>query len=425
MRILLINQTWFAPELRRMGHEVLSCGTSPHLDHVFSAATTHIDHLLESLPNGFYPDRIVWHDNSCPLTVLGLEDCSIPSVMYSVDTHHHYQLHSYIAGSFDHILVAQKDFMEYFKLRGTPYSWFPLWASEPVAPSAEKKYGAVFVGTLNPELNPERVDFFSKLQKVCSITVTQGHWPSIFSASEIVVNQAVKGDLNFRVFEAMISGAMLLTETGGNGLLDLFNDGEHLVTYTPRDVDDAATKITALLGNIKRTRTIAAQGRAEILSKHLAEHRAAHLMEILSNLTKQPRDPRRHYGALMNLFVLSDLLEENNPPYAGELLRLALESAKRALAERAQPDTGETAYTAKVCLKHDLLNRETAGMEVIHAFAEAFPSSTLFALLKIRSLLNRGLTVEARQYASQSFEGTPPEHTFASAEDAAQIIMNH
>lgn len=423
MQILLLNQNWFAPELRDMGHKVISCGTASHLDYVFTGPVVHIDALLRLLPEGFTPDRIVWHDNSAPLNVLGLEDCSIPSVMYSVDTHHHFVLHSYLASSFDHVLVAQKDFMHHFKVRKTPCTWFPLWASEHIEPCSEKEYGAVFVGTLCRELNPERVDFFEQLEKIAPIKVMQGHFPTIFPRAEIVVNQAVKGDLNFRVFEAMMSGAMLLTESGGNGLLELFQDGVHFITYSPRDARDASEKIHRLLSDPQRMRTIARQGREEVLAKHTAKQRAIALEQLLLNLQKCPREPRRHYGAMMNLQAASSLLEDVNYTYASELLRTATESARRALTERAIPDDIEALQVAKVCVRSDLLvDGKTAG-ETLLAFNEAFPQIPLFSLLQIRHFLNRGRTVEARAWALRFDQSSDPEQTFATAEEIAELVM--
>jgi len=424
MKILLINQTWFAPELRSRGHEVLSCGTAKHLDHVLPAPNIHIESLLLTLPNGFTPDRIVWHDNSAPVTILGLEDCSIPSIMYSVDTHHHYSLHAYVASSFDHVLVAQKDFMPNFQIRSVPSSWFPLWASEHIEPSTEKKYGAVFVGTLNRELNPARVEFFEKLQELVPITVMQGHFPSIFRHSEIVVNQAVKGDLNFRVFEAMMSGAMLLTEKTQNGLLELFEDGVHFVTYTPRDPNDAANQIQTLLADPERMHRIAKTGRDEIMLKHLAIHRAVQLEEILLNLNKAPRDPRRHFGAMMNLHVMNSLIADVNPGYACELLRLSLESIRRAITEGAMPDSTEAVYTARTCLRYDMLSGDNEGIQVIFLCAEAFPTIPLFSLLKIRALLNSGRAEEANRCAISLSSHIPFDEVFSTAERAVHAIMS-
>jgi hypothetical protein len=376
MRILIINQNWFAPELRLLGHEVITAGSGAHLDYQLTSGIRHIDALLAALPNGFKPDRIIWHDNSAPLMILGLEDCPIPSLMYSVDTHHHSYLHSHLADCFDHVCVAQRDYLNKFHDFSTPVSWLPLWASENIEPSSEKRFGAVFVGTLNSRLNPDRVAFFEELRNIADVTVMQGHFPSIFPHAEIVINQTVKGDLNFRVFESMISGALLLTERRANGLLDLFNDGEHLVTYTPRDTSDAADKIKELLSSVTRTRSIAARGREDVLSKHRPIHRALEVESILRPMNSRKRPDRRHFGALMNALNISTLLQSHNPAISAEMIRVALECGERGLTSGAVPNQSESTALAQTCLLHDAMLADHRGAALLLTHTDALSSDT-------------------------------------------------
>jgi hypothetical protein len=423
MRILLINQTWFAAELRQMGHEVVSCGTSSHLDIKLPSPIVDIEHLLNHLPNGFKPERLVWLDNSSPMGIVGIENCEIPSLFYSIDTHHHYLTHSHIATCFDHALVAQKDFIPDFTSFGTPTTWLPLWASEYVEHSTEKKHGAVFVGTLDRKLNPARVEFFERLQELIPIEVLTGHFPSIFPFSEIVVNQTVKGDLNFRVFEAMMSGALLLTEEAEHGLTELFVDGTHLVTYKPRNPEDAAQKVRELLANPTRMRAIAKAGRDEILAKHLPIHRAKTIENLLLTLTKRKPSPHRHYAAVMSLLSIECLIEQTHTPFACELLLLGLDAARRGLVEGARPSSIESTYIMKTCLKHDSLLKKQDGNTVIHEYAEKFPDSQLFSLLQIRALLNEGKVNQAKELARRLSADTPVDITFSTAERAVEFIM--
>ncbi|MFN4896209.1 MAG: glycosyltransferase [Pseudomonadota bacterium] len=423
MRILLINQNWFAPELRSMGHEVLTCGLQPHLEYRLPKALISIDELLTELPNGFAPDRIVWLDNSGPSAVLGLEDCDIPCTMYSVDTHHHYVRHSAIATGFDHVCIAQKDLIPYFNDSETPTSWLPLWASEYVEASDSKRYGAVFVGTLNRQLNPARVAFFEAMQQLISIEVLEGHFPSIFPNAEIVLNQTVKGDLNFRVFEAMMCGALLITERSGNGLLELFEDGKHLITYTPQDSNDAAGKVSSLLAIPKIMRRIAQQGRDEILAKHQAIHRACELDDILRRMKKRAVSPHRHYGATANLSSASISLEKRNFGLSHYASSLAIQSALRALREGAQPSAADRTRIIGTCLRHDMLFRDGLGNEALEVFADAVPDHSIFLLLKLRSLLNKGKLQEARAFAQTVAADISAEDAFHAAEHAAAVLI--
>jgi hypothetical protein len=411
MRILLINQTWFASELRALGHEVLTCGMRPHLEYQIPLPLVTINDLLTQLPNGFRPDRIVWLDNSAPNAVLGLEDCEIPCLMYSVDTHHHSAIHAASAVGFDHVCGAQKDLLEHFSDSLTPTSWLPLWASEYVEASEEKNYGAVFVGTLNRKLNPARVAFFEAMQQLISIKVIEGHFPTIFPKAEIVLNQTVRGDLNFRVFEAMMCGAMLLTERIGNGLLELFEEGVHLVTYSAQDPLDAAEHVRSLIAQPKLMRSIAQQGRSEILLKHTAMHRALTLEAILKNLEKRAKDPRRYYGTMENLLSFSASAEPTCKELSGYTSMLAIKSALQALQEGAAPSDTTTLRIINACLRHDINFRDGIGARTIEEFAEALPQISIFPLLKLRNLLNTGRIAEARTLALSVIQNSRGDQT--------------
>ncbi len=402
---------------------MLTCGMRPHLEHQIQQAFIRIDDLLKQLPGGFAPDRIVWLDNSGANTIIGLEDCEIPCLIYSVDTHHHHVRHTAAAHGFDHVCCAQSDLLARFNESGTPVSWLPLWASEYIEPSDQKRFGAVFVGTLNPQLNPARVAFFEAMQRMIPIEVLEGHFPSIFPHAEIVLNQTVKGDLNFRVFEAMMSGALLVTERSGNGLFDLFTEGTHLITYTPQDPCDAANTVQSLLAQPNRMRTIAQQGRAEILARHTAIHRARLLEEILLNLKKRARTPERHYGAMVDLLVLSSSLQNHALELSGHCSSLAISSALRALREGAQPLGTSTLHIVNTCLRHDILFRDGQGAQAINQYAEALPHISIFSLLKLRSLLNHGRIQEALTVAKLVSKEGKTEDIFSTAERAATLLI--
>ena len=423
MRILLINQNWFANDLRQMGHDVLSVGVAAHLDVQVSNPIIHIDTLLQSLPNGFYPDRIVWLDNSAPMTILGIEDCCIPTVFYSVDTHHHVANHTLLMHAFDHTLVAQKDYIPHFPSESSEITWFPLWASEYIRTQTEKKYQATFVGTLNPELNPARVKFFEKLKTMAPVTVLQGNFPSIFPFSEIVINQTVKGDLNFRVFEAMMSGALLLTEKTENGLLELFEDGKHLITYRAGDVDDAAKKITEVLADKARCQEIAKVGRDEILSKHCPSHRAAKLASILNDLTKRTPHPKRHLGPLVSCMISASLLERSYPSVTNELLTICMQLAENILNLNANLTEREQLYIARECVFCIRKNGSQSGLRLLGLLQQQYPTSPLLALLHTSTLHSSGLFDQAHSLATQLQPDVAPEDTIILAKRAAEIIL--
>ncbi len=423
MQILLINQNWFAAELKQMGHEVLTVGTASHLDIHLSSPLIHIDSLLRQLPEHFAPDRIVWFDNSAPMTILGIEDCPIPSVLYSVDTHHHCASHSLLANSFDYTFVAQKDYLSSFSESEERVSWLPLWASEYMRPEETKKYGATFVGTLNPELNPNRVAFFEELQKKVPVKVLQGNFPSIFPYAEIVINQTVKKDLNFRVFEAMMSGALLLTEKTDNGLLELFEDGKHLVTYKAGDVDDAAAKITALLADLNRCRKIGAAGRHEVLEKHCPSHRAKAVNDLLVNLSKREPHPKRHLGPLLNCLTSAVMLQDVHPATASQLLSICLDLSEKTLDLNAQLGEDDCLYIVRAHVLFSETNNSQRCSKTLARLCQRYPESSLLPLIQTKILHSQGLIIEANSLAQQIRPDLSPEETMQLAQQAVDMIM--
>ena len=175
MFILLLNQDWFQTELRELGHRVETVGLGKHLDITIPAPLIHIDSICREHFDGEFPEVVVIHDNSAPVCIVGLEERDIPTIFYSVDAHHHYELHGDLGKVFDYMLVAQRDYIAPMKeLCDAPMEWMPLWASMYVEPEEEKEFGAVFVGSLKRKLNPERVDFFEALQKKTDILYKTG-----------------------------------------------------------------------------------------------------------------------------------------------------------------------------------------------------------------------------------------------------------
>lgn len=424
MKILILNQDWFAAEMRSMGHEVVTAGLATHLDVQLGRPVLPLSSVIPLLPEGFSPDVVLWLDNSAPLLVTGFHESNIPIAFYSVDTHHHVDLHSYLAHLVDHVFVAQKDYLHAFTSTGTPVSWLPLWASRFVDASEEKKYGATFVGNRNPKLNPDRCRFFDALAQKVDIHLDMGEYWKIFPHAEIVVNQTVKRDLNFRVFEAMMCGALLLTEASGNGLSEIFNDGEHLILYEKDNVDSCAEKISALLADLPRTRRIAATGRSEILKKHLPQHRAEEVLRVLLHLKKRQPSANRYFAEMINFGAVSTMIEHTDTLAGTQAIITCLSAAERALELSLPPGELESAHLIMNAIVYDRKLRSTAGQELVNRYSEMYPQNRLFAFSRIRGCLNLGRIDEARRLAN-IISSEAPEIVFSAAEHAISTLMHH
>lgn len=420
MKILVLNQDWFVPELREAGHTVATCGFAENMEFRIEVPLVHIDNLIRYV--GFEPDRILVHDNSSPIGVTGLEESQVPVVFYSVDTHHHWELHRELYNLVDLMLVAQRDYLPKFEELGHHPLWLPLWASRYVEPIPHKAYGAVFVGTLNRKLNPQRVEFFELLQQRCPLLCTSGDWASIFATSQLVVNQTVRGDLNFRVFEAMMSGALLLTERSGNGLLELFRDGEHLITYEKHSVDEAAEKIRSALADPATAARIAQQGRDEVLRAHLPVHRAQYLLTLLERVEKRSSSTR-FIAAMANYASLGITMERLKMHGPARAYLAAVRALEQSLDHNEEVREALAAVAVFACARYESYMTSGAGDAILHRLAERFPQLPIFGLARVRSHLNRGEFAEAERWARRVCSDVPPSSLFHTAEAVIRRVI--
>ncbi|MBV5350510.1 glycosyltransferase family 1 protein, partial [bacterium] len=71
----------------------------------------------------------------------------------------------------------------------------------------EKRHDTVFVGTVDSERNAQRVRFLEEFSRQMPLRVSSGAYRDTFAAARIVLNQSVRNDINFRVFEALATGS--------------------------------------------------------------------------------------------------------------------------------------------------------------------------------------------------------------------------
>jgi O-antigen biosynthesis protein len=106
--------------------------------------------------------------------------------------------------------------------------------------------------------------------------------PLVYSSAKLVIDDtagptASYGALNCRVFDALASGTLVVTdcEAGARELI-----GDALPTYAGRD--ELRAQLDALLGDDDRRRELAERCRAEVLERHTYAHRAQRLRGILA-----------------------------------------------------------------------------------------------------------------------------------------------
>src|SRR2546426_1812337 len=284
VRILHVGNVHLVDPLRAHGHEVIAAFEEyPAL--AVPGVPFDVRALWRRLP--FAPDLLLVADTLGPQALpFGLEDVPVPRVYYAVDVHVNFFWQRYYARLFDLVVVAQKDYVPLFDV---PARWLPWGADERVF--RERGLGRVhylvFAGTIDPATRPKRAAIVACLRERFGLEtfgesvekrLSWDEMAALFASSKIVLNESILGDLNFRVFEAMACGALLLTERIDNGLLDLFVPGEELAVYGP---DDLVAQVEQHLGDDAARTRIAARGAALVRERHTLGARMAELSAVV------------------------------------------------------------------------------------------------------------------------------------------------
>lgn len=191
---------------------------------------------------------------------------------------------------FDQVFVTQENSVEPLKQAGCPnVSWLPFAFDTSISnnPALEKIYDVAFVGSLDlPKTKEERRAILESLEGKYKMndyrkSVYGAEVNRVYNQAKIVVNipLSVASGFNMRFFEAMASGALLLTKDLGYRKSDLFQAGEHFVTYS--DHADLLDKVDYYLKHDNERNAIAQTGMNEVIVKHTYAHRADEVLQLM------------------------------------------------------------------------------------------------------------------------------------------------
>ncbi len=294
------------PEIKRLWNlEALKWEASPQ--DIFRAAGVPIADTLSRLPEKWRPDFYLWVETGLDTIPEGLETLSVPKACYLIDTHINKEKHLEIARRFDFVFLTQKAYVEEFKSKGhANVQWLPLACDPEIHGKTEneKLWDVGFVGSVTPS-HARRKRLLDAVENNFDLNTDRkfmDEMAGVFCQSRIVFNNAIRDDLNMRVFEALCSGSMLVTdEAQGSGLTELFKDGEHLAVYHD---DSLLDTIQYYLDRPEERERIAERGRREVLERHTYEHRAKFLVSSLEEYfeknpealeTEDTAKPRSYY----------------------------------------------------------------------------------------------------------------------------------
>lgn len=273
MRILLVNQPWFYEYLRDKGYHVEIARNDNEFKNV--------------IDKGEQFDVVLFLDNSAPIDPLPLLGKDYLLAYYVVDSHLHLEEQLYLSSIFDVVFVAQKCHVELFRQANPNTIWLPLFSSPATNGTAASKrpMDVTFVGHLNRECHQDRKIFLEKVSKVTPLKIIQAPWDQIYPNSKIVVNKSINNDLNFRVFEALASGCLLITDHIDSGLYDLFTPWEHLLVY--ESIDECVELIEYVLRHLDVLDAIAQNGHELFRRCHTEACRAE---VVISELARTKRE---------------------------------------------------------------------------------------------------------------------------------------
>jgi hypothetical protein len=289
--------------------------------------------LLSKSSSGFPIQTILGQDGRTDLLLyidpvgsfftIGLENLKFPTAIYLIDVHQNLEQRLAIAQFFDYVFIAQKDYLPAFRERGiTNVFWLSL-ACDPethrISAPPERLYDIGFVGNRGL-VGSERRRLLDRLERCFKLNdLTRKYLPEeiglIYAQSHMVFNWSVNGDVNMRVFEALCSGRLLLTNAISNGLEDLFTDRKHLVIY--RNAEELMELSRYYIDRPDERAEIAKAGQAEVLAKHTYQHRSEQILAtIFASGKPQLVAPVRTWPANKRWRAYSQVLANLRQPLA-------------------------------------------------------------------------------------------------------------
>ncbi|MDP1569128.1 MAG: glycosyltransferase [Vicinamibacterales bacterium] len=247
-----------------------------------AANETDVSAVVDQLAAQWTPDLYLWVESVHGHFPRGIPRLGCPTACYLIDSHMNLSWHLEWARHFDHVFVAQREYIPEFLAAGCGHvEWLPL-GCDPVmhGPAAgPKRYDVGFVGSLTGH-HQRRQRLLGQLRRRFHVHVERAflrEMAATLSASRLVFNDAVRRDLNMRVFETLCAGSLLLTDRAEpSGLDELFTDREHLVIWDDETLEDL---VEYYLTHEDERERIAAAGRAHVLARHTYDHRTAYLLE--------------------------------------------------------------------------------------------------------------------------------------------------
>lgn len=213
----------------------------------------------------------------------GLESSPIPTACVLCDVHRNLKSRQVLAQLFDHVFLYHRNYVGKFCDHPPgDVHWLPYACDTEVFRDLglPRDFDVAFIGQLF-DRRSERRRVIEALTRQYHINeqryYLQNEIPQVYSRAKIVVNIPALDDLNFRFFEALSCGALLLTKRLANGQEELFKEDIHYVAFGSEQ--ELFDKVELYLRNDEERNKIALAGHEEVLRHHSLARRLETLLD--------------------------------------------------------------------------------------------------------------------------------------------------
>ena len=228
------------------------------------------------------PDLYIWVESVPGHNPHHLSALDCPTACYLIDSHLNLEKHLKRCLEFDHVFIAQREYLPTFREVNPKTYWLPLGCDPEIHCHwpVEKSCDVGFVGGVSA--GSRREELLLRLSSAVNLRYERCFWnemAQLFSASRMVFNNAVRNDLNMRVFEVMSTGTLLLSDMARNsGQEILFADGEDYACYHEGNLEETAR---FYLENEQLRERIARRGQRLVHNAHNYRHRITDLLDVV------------------------------------------------------------------------------------------------------------------------------------------------
>jgi Glycosyl transferases group 1 len=265
-------------------------------------ANIELEKVMEKCPAE--PAYVFHFESALPLLPRGLEKSRIPTVCFHADTYAYTKRRIRWSYLFDHVAVFHPGYEERFARAGHPGAFLLPHAVRREfydLPEMEREYEIGWVGQTQGASYLRRGECLPKLARKFHTNdwgrkYTLEEVAQVYRRSQVVVNigrDDFPQDANLRVFEALASGALLVTSIPTE-LTELgFVEGEHFVAY--RQEGEIVPLVEKYLSDYSARRQISEAAREKVLREHTYDARVDTLLRRLEAAGDAKLAPARNW----------------------------------------------------------------------------------------------------------------------------------